>query len=32
MLLLSDPQFTAFTPTMFSAIGRKPETPTRRSP
>ena len=33
MLLLSDPQITAFTPTMFSAIGRrKPETPTRRSP
>jgi len=27
MLLLSDPQFTAFTPTMFSAMGRKPETP-----
>jgi SAM-dependent methyltransferase len=27
MLLLSDPQFTDFTPTMFSAMGRKPETP-----
>jgi SAM-dependent methyltransferase len=27
MLLLSDPQFTAFTSTMFSAMGRKPETP-----
>jgi SAM-dependent methyltransferase len=27
MLLLSDPQFTAFTPTMFSAMGRRPETP-----
>jgi len=27
MLLLSDPQFTAFTPMMFSAMGRKPETP-----
>jgi hypothetical protein len=26
MLLLSDPQFTAFTSTMFSAMGRKPET------
>jgi hypothetical protein len=27
MLLLSDPQFTAFTLMMFSAVGRKPETP-----
>jgi hypothetical protein len=27
MLLLSDAQFTAFTSTMFSAMGRKPETP-----
>ena len=27
MVLLCDPQFTAFTPTMFSAMGRKPETP-----
>jgi len=27
MLLLSDRQFTAFTPMMFSAMGRKPETP-----
>ena len=27
MLLLSDPQFTAFTSTMFSAMGRKPKTP-----
>jgi hypothetical protein len=27
MLLLRDPRFTAFTPTMFSAMGRKPQTP-----
>jgi SAM-dependent methyltransferase len=27
MLLLSDPQFIAFTPMMFSAMGRKAETP-----
>jgi hypothetical protein len=27
MSLLTDPRFTAFTPTMFSAMGRKPQTP-----
>jgi ubiquinone/menaquinone biosynthesis C-methylase UbiE len=31
ILLLSDPQFTAFTSTMFSAMGRNPGTPRSRS-